>query len=144
MLAWQNLTDILNNQWFRESALEELEKREGADTLLVHSTIARCSSNLLLARKTLFRKLINSSPNFLPCRFAVCMLSSCCQPVHSPSPADRWCSPLAWPFSSRSSLGDARRNGKLSNLNRHSNTSAVRWPTMPGSHQPSMIRCTGF
>ena len=34
----------INNQPFRESALDELEKREGAGTFFVHSTIARCSS----------------------------------------------------------------------------------------------------
>ena len=35
--------NILSNQPFRESALEELEKREGAGTLFVHSTFGRSS-----------------------------------------------------------------------------------------------------
>ena len=37
---------IFNNQPFRESALDELEKKEGAGTLFVQSIIARCFSSL--------------------------------------------------------------------------------------------------
>ena len=43
-----------NNQSFRESALDELEKREGAGTLFVQPIIARCSSTSCWSKKTLF------------------------------------------------------------------------------------------
>ena len=48
---------IFNNQPFCESALDELEKREGAGTLFVQSIIARCSSTSCWPEKTLFAKL---------------------------------------------------------------------------------------
>ena len=48
---------ISNNQPFRESALDELEKREGAGTLFAQSIITRCSSTSCWPEKTFFWKL---------------------------------------------------------------------------------------
>ena len=58
---------MFNNQPFRESALDELEKREGAGTLFVQSIIAKCSSTSCGPQKNTFSRWFGGKKTITHC-----------------------------------------------------------------------------